>query len=91
MGAQLNIKDDETARLAREMASNSGKSVTATVRDALKRGQRDPQAEIAERIRKVNGLVDEFQRLLLDEWRGKTSKEIMDAIYDDEEKDGFAR
>jgi antitoxin VapB len=35
MGVQLNIKDEETVRLARELAAELGESVTQAVRIAL--------------------------------------------------------
>lgn len=35
MGVQLNIKDEETVRLARELAAELGESVTQAVRVAL--------------------------------------------------------
>ncbi|CUS46337.1 MAG: type II toxin-antitoxin system VapB family antitoxin [Pseudomonadota bacterium] len=35
MGVQLNIKDEETVRLARELAAEMGESVTLAVRIAL--------------------------------------------------------
>ena len=35
MGVQLNIKDEETVRLARELAAEMGESVTQAVRIAL--------------------------------------------------------
>ena len=91
MGVQLNIKDPATVRLARELAGKTGRTVTETIRTALERVEKEREAEIAEKIRRANEIVDEFQRIMPDEWRGKTSKEIMDAIYDDNEPDGFAR
>lgn len=41
------------------------------------------EAEIQERIAGVLETVDRFQKNLPDDWRGKTSKEIMDEIYDE--------
>ena len=91
MGVQLNIKDQETVRLARELAGKTGRTVTETIRAALERAQTEREAEIAEKIQAVQEIAAEFQRRMPEEWRGKTSKEIMDAIYDDSEPDGFAR
>lgn len=91
MATQLNIKDPETVRLARELAGKTGKTVTETIRSALEAVNDRREREIAEKIKRANEIVAEFQRLMPDDWRGKTSKEIMDAIYDDDEPDGFAR
>lgn len=84
MGAQLNIKDAETIELARNLAARLGKSVTATIRDALEEKARTQEAEIQAKIDAVNAIVAEFQKDLPEEWRGKTSKEIMDEMYDED-------
>lgn len=91
MATQLNIKDPETVRLARELAGKTGRTVTETVRAALEKAQEDRERAIAEKIAAAKEIVAEFQRIMPEEWRGKTSKEVMDAIYDDNEPDGFAR
>lgn len=84
MGAQLNIKDSETIELARTLATKLGKSVTATIREALEEKARRQDAELQEKIDRLNAIVDEFQKDMPEEWRGKTSKEIMDEIYDED-------
>ena len=91
MGVQLNIKDAECAELARGLARELGTTVTTVVREALLEKSQRHKDEVAERIRKVNEIVDEVQKMMPAEWRGKSSKEIMDSIYDDEQPDGFAR
>ena len=91
MATQLNIKDPETVRLARELAGRTGKTVTETIRNALERVEADREREIAQKLAEIDEIVAEFQRRMPDDWRGKTSKEIMDSIYDDDEPDGFAR
>ena len=83
MGAQLNIKDAETVRLAKELAGELGKSVTDTIREALEEKVLQRAAKRQATIDAINKIVDDFQRNMPEEWRGRTSKEIMDAIYDE--------
>lgn len=83
MGAQLNIKDAETIRLARELADATGQPVTKAIRAALEQELARREAEIQAKIERANAIVAEFQRHMPEEWRGKTSKEIMDSIYDE--------
>ena len=84
MGAQLNIKDADTIRLARELSSQLGMSVTAIVREALEEKAQRRASDRQAKIDAVNAIVADFQRTLPEEWRGKTSKEIMDALYDED-------
>ena len=91
MGVQLNIKNESTVRLARELAAAAGTSVTQAVHSALEQAAATRDATIRAKIQQMNALVAEFQRDMPADWKGKTSKEIMDAIYDDDEPDGFAR
>lgn len=91
MATQLNIKDAETVRLVRAYAAETGRSIPATIRAAIENDRRAREAVIAEKIRRANEIVDEVRRLMPPEWRDKSSKEIMDSIYDDDEPDGFAR
>ena len=79
----LNIKDEETHRLARTLAQQTGETVTTAVKVALKeRLERQAQNEKPigrfERIRKI---VEQTAPLMND---GRTSKELMDELYDDE-------
>ncbi len=90
MGMQLNIKNPATVRLARKLADAGGTSVTHAIHAALERADSDREAAIQAKLQRVSALVAEFQHLMPDDWRGKTSKEVMDAIYDDEQPDGFA-
>ncbi|WP_213980596.1 type II toxin-antitoxin system VapB family antitoxin [Sphingomonas sp. dw_22] len=83
MGAQLNIKDADTIRLARELADATGQPVTKAIKAALEQELARREEEIQARIARVNAIVAEFQRNMPEEWRGKTSKEIMDEIYED--------
>ncbi|GEM_PF-687149 len=84
MGAQLNIKDAETIRLARELADATGQPVTQAIRHALERELQRREEEIQETIRQVKEISREFIASIPPEMRGKTSKEWMDAIYDED-------
>lgn len=88
MGAQLNIKDAETVALARDLAKQLGKSVTETIKEALEEKARKREAEIEEKIADVWEIAREFRDSMPPEMRGKTSKEWMDDIYDE---DGLPR
>lgn len=91
MATQLNIKDPETVRVVREYAAETGRSIPATIRAAVENDRRARRATIDDKIKRANAIVDEVRRRMPDEWRGKSSKEIMDSIYDDTQPDGFAR
>lgn len=79
----LNIKNEETQRLARELAQRNGETITMAITIALKerlsRQQKPhkPQGRF-ERIRKI---VERTAPLMKG---GKTSKELMDELYDEE-------
>mgnify|MGYP003345761734 FL=1 len=47
MGLQLNIKDPETVRLARELAGQMRRTVTETVRAALEKMAQEREEEVA--------------------------------------------
>ena len=83
MGVQLNIKDERTVQLARQLAQKLGRSVTDIVREALEEKASAREREVEAKIARLNAIVDEFQRNVPEEWRGKTSKEVMDSIYDE--------
>jgi hypothetical protein len=83
MGMQLNIKDPEAIRLAGELSRASRSSIAATIRRALEREQQLRAADIEGRRKRIEAAVERYQRAIPDEWRGKTSKQIMDEIYDE--------
>jgi antitoxin VapB len=77
----LNLKDEETVRMVRELAILTGENLTTAVRVSVKeRLERLPvgRAGLAERIMAI---ARETAPLMND---GRTSKEIMDALYDPE-------
>jgi antitoxin VapB len=91
MPAQLNIKDEETVRLVRQYAAETGRTATATVKEAIENDRRARAAAIERKVAAAREIVAEFQAQLPDDWRGRPSREIMDAIYDEAEPDGFMR
>lgn len=84
MGVQLNIKDAETVRLARELADSTGQPITAAIRQALEHELQRREAEIQETLRRVKEISREFRANMPADWHGKTSKEIMDEMYDED-------
>lgn len=83
MGVQLNIKDAQTVRLARELAGATGHSVTETIRTALEQAKADREADIAARLAQIGAIISDGRNYLAPEWRNKSLKEIMDSIYDE--------
>ena len=76
----LSIKDEETDQLARELARRNGESVTTAVKVALKERleRQKPNAGLAARLMEISR---EAAPLMND---GRTSKELMDELYDQE-------
>lgn len=91
MGTQLNIKDAETVELARDLAKQLNKSVTETIKEALVEKARVRETEIESRIADMNALVDQIRAEMPAEVLKMRSRDVMDAIYDDDAPDGFAR
>lgn len=84
MATQLNIKDAETIDLARKLAKASGRSITETVKAALRKADDAREAERAEFLRRAKEISADFRAHMPPDWRHKTSREIMDEIYDDD-------
>nr|WP_294811183.1 type II toxin-antitoxin system VapB family antitoxin [uncultured Sphingomonas sp.] len=84
MGVQLNIKDAETVRLARELADATGQPVTQAIRQALERELQRQADERQAFLTKVKEISREFRAAMPEDWHGKTSKEIMDEVYDED-------
>lgn len=84
MGAQFNIKDAETIRLARELADQKGKSVTATIREALERERAVLAEEREQRVQAILDAARQIREKIPAELRRLSSKEWMDAIYDED-------
>ena len=84
VATQLNIKDAETIGLARKLAKATGRSITETVKAALRKEDDAREAERVEFFRRVKQISDDFRAHMPADWHGKTSKEIMDEIYDED-------
>lgn len=84
MGKQFNIKDEETVRLAREIADKKGKSVTATVRELLEQEHARMEEERARKIEGVKEIAAQIRAKIPPELRKLSSKEWMDALYDED-------
>lgn len=83
MGVQLNIKDARAAELARDLAQQLGKSVTEVVREALEEKKQRREDEIERTVADVLRIVEEAKPHWNPATRHMTSKELMDAIYDE--------
>lgn len=79
----LNIKNAETYRLARELAQRNRETVTMAVTIALKeRLERQEKAKKREgRLEWLHELTARTAPLMND---GRSSKELIDELYDDE-------
>lgn len=91
MATQLNIKDPETIALARTMAKRSGRSVTATIRDALE--QVDAANAEAAKVRGEQLLAElrEIPVELPPDLVGKTSDQIIREFHEMEWQDRYGR
>ena len=82
----LNIKNAETADLIRKLAAMTGMSLTSAVRDAVEKEIQRKRAE--KEAAPDEGFAEWLMSIaretgpMLDD--GRTSKELMDALYDDE-------
>ncbi|WP_263356914.1 type II toxin-antitoxin system VapB family antitoxin [Acidicapsa ligni] len=76
----LNIKNEETVRLVRELSKRTGQSMTGAITLAVKAQleQPNPKAELAKWLDEV---TRETAVLMKD---GPTSTELIDALYDPE-------
>jgi antitoxin VapB len=79
----LSIKDEETYRLVSELAKETGESLTLAVKVSVKeRLERQHEARKREgRMEWLRELTARTAPLMND---GRTSKELMDELYDDE-------
>lgn len=84
----LNLKNDETERLARELARATGESltlaITVAIRERLERQQR--MHRTASRLEKIKKIVEQTAPLMKDM---PPTKDLMDELYD--EKTGLPK
>ena len=78
----LNIKNEETCRLACELASLTGETMTGAItvalRERLEREKRERSVE--DRLREIRSIAERCARLLRD---GLSSVEHGDLLYDE--------
>jgi antitoxin VapB len=79
----LNIKDEETHQLTRKLAQLTGESLTLAVKVAVKERleRHEKAAKRDDRMEWLNRITTETAAIMND---GRTSKELMDELYDDE-------
>ncbi|HEV2136683.1 MAG TPA: type II toxin-antitoxin system VapB family antitoxin [Terracidiphilus sp.] len=79
----LNIKNPETVKLAQELARENGETVTTAVTIALReRLERQREAATREsRVQWLERITKDTAAIMND---GRTSKELMDELYDEE-------
>jgi antitoxin VapB len=80
----LNIKNETTHELVRQLAALTGQSQTSAVEDAVRRRlaelQQTKEAEVERKRAAIEAVV---ARARLLPTTGKTTEEIMDEMYDD--------
>lgn len=83
MGVQLNIKDAETVRLARELAEITGQSVTAAIKGALAERVRGHDQERIARRARIDAMLADLDQRRPEALTGVSFDEIMGSIYED--------
>jgi antitoxin VapB len=82
MGTSLNIKSPEVYQLARELADRTGETLTAAVENALRERLERQRANPKAGLKKwLNEISQETAAIMND---GRSSKELMDDLYDPE-------
>jgi antitoxin VapB len=80
----LNIKNEITHALVRQLAAMTGQSQTSAVEDAVRRRIAElelrPSADVDERRRRIRAVIRRAQQLPS---TGRTTEEIMDEMYDE--------
>jgi hypothetical protein len=80
--SSLNIKNEETVQLVRELSRRTGKSmtgaITLAVKAQLEQEQPNPKAGLTQWLDEI---TRETSALMND---GRTSKDLFDALYDPE-------
>jgi len=79
----LNIKNEETQRLAKELARRNGETVTMAVTVALRERLARQQEPVARpgRLERIRRIVERTAPRMDD---GRSSKELFDELYDNE-------
>ena len=71
MGVQLNIKDAETVRLARELADATGLPITQAVRQALERELQAIAQDSEQRLDAARAIIRETRKMWKPEYDGE--------------------
>jgi|EndMetStandDraft_4_1072995.scaffolds.fasta_scaffold2206957_1 antitoxin VapB len=80
MGVQLNIKDAETVRLARELAEITGQPITQAIKSALRRELRENEFAIAVKRAELKAILSGTRAM----WDAdKLEGDPTDFLYDD--------
>jgi len=84
----LNIKDDETYKLVKELAEQTGESLTLAVKTSVKE-RLERQEEAAKRQSRMDWLerITAYTSKAMND--GRTTKELFDELYD--EKTGLPK
>jgi len=78
----LNIKDDETYKLVKELAEQTGESLTAAVKTSVKeRLERQEKATRRESRMEWLERLTAYTSKAMDD--GRTTKELFDELYDE--------
>ena len=78
----LNIKNEETDRMIRELAALKGVSLVVAVSEAVKEKlEREREQKPTGRLARIREIVERTAPLMND---GRSSKELFDELYDDE-------
>jgi antitoxin VapB len=80
VGAQLNIKDAETIRLARELAGMTGQPITQAIRIALEHELKELDHAKEGRLAKLRGIVKDARTL----WKPEFLNADLDDLMCDE-------
>lgn len=85
MGVQLNIKDAETVRLARQLADATGQPITKAIKAAIERELRENEKVKEERMRRLQDIVRGSRKLWKPEFDGEElSVTHGDYLYDED-------
>ena len=78
----LNIKNEETCRLARELAQLTGESMTGAITVALRErlGRRRRERNVDERLRELRAIAERCAKLM---GPGPSAVEHGDLLYDE--------
>ncbi len=78
----LNIKNEETCRLARELARLTGESMTGAITVALRErlGRRRRERNVDERLRELRAIAERCAKLM---GSGPSAVEHGDLLYDE--------